>query len=151
MANAAATRRSHRAVRATIDNYRLARKTAAHEGETITCWLCNQPIDMTIVDPYDDEVFEPDHVYPGADYPELAADPDNLRDSHRGCNRERGNAMESTNVGWNSIDWEHIHEDDDEPIEQDQTEDEEPELMYAAEPRNMVVGSDGYPDLDYTW
>lgn len=75
-------------------------------GEIVTCWLCNQPIDMTIIDRLDDEFYEPDHVFPISTHPELGADPDNLRDSHRGCNRERGSEMEGLGLGWTSEDWE---------------------------------------------
>lgn len=77
-------------------------------GEVVTCWLCNQPVDMTIVDVESDEHYEPDHVFPVSTHPELAADPDNLRDSHRGCNRERGNEMEGLGLGWTSEDWEQL-------------------------------------------
>ena len=103
-------RRAHRAVRAAVDTYRERRKADAAQGETIVCWLCNQPIDMTIADPFDDGVFEVDHVYPVSTHPELADDPDNLRDSHRACNSERSNTMEAVNIGWTSMDWEALAE-----------------------------------------
>lgn len=145
--------RHTRAVRTMLDRYKAEQQQRYKDGETITCWLCNQPIDMTILDIYDDEVFEPDHVYPVAEYPDLAADPDNLRPSHRGCNRERGSETEATNLGWTSEDWEHIA-DDVEPVTVEQRQAEQ---AASAEPapspyeRVSTVDTSGYPDLDDLW
>lgn len=55
------------------------------------CWLCGQPIDYTNTDPHDDNTWEPDHFYPRSTHPQFAEDTANLRHSHRGCNRTRGN------------------------------------------------------------
>lgn len=59
--------------------------------EHAACWLCTHSIDYAITDPNDDEVWEPDHLYPRSTHPELAEDPGNLRASHRACNRVRSN------------------------------------------------------------
>lgn len=99
-------RRSHRSVRAAVEKYREQRKADARAGEQVVCWLCNQAIDMTIMDQDDDGAFQADHVYPVSTHPEMADDPGNLRDAHRGCNNERSTRMEAVNVGWNSEDWE---------------------------------------------
>lgn len=63
--------------------------------ESANCWLCTHPIDYTITDTTDDDVWEPDHFYPRSTHPQLAEDPANLRASHRGCNRVRGNKQHS--------------------------------------------------------
>lgn len=93
-------------VQAAIRKYTEERKRAAAGGATITCWLCNQPVDMTLTDPLNDGHFEVDHLYPLADYPEHAADPGNFRDSHRGCNRQRSNSTTGNHLGSTSADWE---------------------------------------------
>lgn len=69
------------------------------QADNAPCWLCGQPIDYTITDPYDDDAFEPDHYYPVSSYPQHAEDTANLRPSHRGCNRARGNDMSLANLG----------------------------------------------------
>jgi len=69
------------------------------------CWLCGQAIDYTITDIHDDGVWEPDHLYPRSTHPHLAEDPGNLRHSHRGCNRTRGNKLHVTGLGNLTRDW----------------------------------------------
>jgi len=69
------------------------------------CWLCTHPIDYGLVDTTDDRIFEPDHVYPVSLYPERAEDRENLRASHRGCNRRRGNDKTPLSIGILSRDW----------------------------------------------
>lgn len=123
-----------------------ARRHAA--GERVVCWLCNQPIDMTIVDHLDDEFYEPDHVFPVSTHPELAADPDNLRDSHRGCNRERGNDMEGLGLGWTSEDWEglaYLGEQGD-AAPSSHTE-QAARTVPAPTPSEYRTDTTGYPDL----
>lgn len=62
----------------------MARKIIANNPH---CWLCNEPIDLTITDQYDPRYGTIDHVIPfskgGND------SPSNLRPSHRGCNISR--------------------------------------------------------------
>ena len=82
-----------------LAGFKAQQEAIYHDGGAVVCWLCNQHIDMTIEDIYDDEHFEPDHVFPVSTHPELAADPDSVRPSHRGCNRERGNNMEGLGLG----------------------------------------------------
>ncbi len=64
---------------------------AQHAKDNTPCWICGQPIDYTITATDDDNAWEPDHIYPVSTHPELYDDPNNLRASHRGCNRQRGN------------------------------------------------------------
>lgn len=89
-------------VRAARDRYRI---------EQPPCWLCGQAIDYTISDTDNDGHLEVDHMFEISEYPEHAADPENARPAHRGCNRARnltpgfvGGAGEPT-----SEDWENIH------------------------------------------
>jgi len=69
------------------------------------CWLCGQPIDYTITDINDDAVWEPDHLFPRSTHPQLAEDPGNLRHSHRGCNRTRGNKTTLVGLGTLTRNW----------------------------------------------
>lgn len=55
------------------------------------CWICGQPIDYHLTDGPD--CWEPDHYLPRSTHPELAADPRNIRPSHRSCNRRRSDSM----------------------------------------------------------
>ena len=75
------------------------------------CWICHQPIDYTIVnttgagDKQDPEAWEPDHLYPRSTHPHLTMDRANLRASHLGCNRSRGNDMLEDDLGTPSRQW----------------------------------------------
>jgi 5-methylcytosine-specific restriction endonuclease McrA len=60
------------------------------EAEGLPCWICTEPIDYTIVDIFDDEVFEADHVLSRKTHPHLAEDPSNAAPSHRRCNNAKG-------------------------------------------------------------
>lgn len=102
-------------MRRVVAEYTESVKARAAAGETIMCWLCNQPIDMEIDDPYHGEHYEPDHVFPVSTHPQYADDPNNLRPSHRECNTARGTDMEATNLGWTSIDWEALADDEQQP------------------------------------
>jgi 5-methylcytosine-specific restriction endonuclease McrA len=103
MADDAKAVRASRAVRKAIADF-----TAWAMKAKPPCWLCGQAIDYTIDDPYDDGHFEPDHLYPVSTHPEHAADPANLKASHRGCNRKRSNNMKPAGLGNQSRDWENI-------------------------------------------
>lgn len=72
-------------------------------SEGAPCWICRQPIDYTITDITDDDVWEPDHVYPVSTHPDLYEDPSNLRASHRGCNRHRSNKHHAAVDGLGSL------------------------------------------------
>lgn len=72
--------------------------------ETTTCWLCAQPIDMSL--PKSDPAsFELDHVEPLSLRPELRFDPAGTRPSHRTCNRARGNRRPKPGMTHTSRDW----------------------------------------------
>jgi len=75
------------------------------EAEQAPCWLCGRPIDYSVTDIYDDAVWEPDHFYPVSTHTEHGDDPANLRASHRGCNRARGNKKAANLLGTTSRDW----------------------------------------------
>lgn len=75
------------------------------ETENAPCWLCSMPIDYTITDKDDDEVWEPDHLYPRSTHPEHAEDPANLRASHRRCNNKRGNRKPQQGLGTLTRQW----------------------------------------------
>ena len=80
---------------------------AACEQDKIPCWLCGMPIDYEA--PYNDygndDRFEQDHLYPVSTHPDLQEDPANLRPSHAGCNRERGNGDPAPALGMLSRTW----------------------------------------------
>lgn len=59
------------------------------EAAQARCWICNQDIDYTLPDGHQDS-WSPDHIYPVADYPELAEDLANIAPSHLSCNKSRG-------------------------------------------------------------
>lgn len=69
------------------------------------CWLCSMPIDYSITDPHDDEVFELDHLYPRSTHPQHAEDPANFRASHRACNNKRSNKMPVGGLGTLKRNW----------------------------------------------
>lgn len=73
------------------------------------CWICRQPIDYTIInspgDKQNTEAWEPDHLYPRSTHPHLRLDRANLRASHLGCNRARGNQMLDDDLGTLSRQW----------------------------------------------
>lgn len=72
------------------------------------CWLCRQEIDYDLdYDASNSGYFQVDHYYPISTHPALAADPNNLRPSHAGCNRERGNGvplvLDNCSRDWESL------------------------------------------------
>lgn len=79
------------------------------ERDDAPCWICHQPIDYTITNPpgekQNTEAWEPDHLYPRSTHPHLAMDRANLRPSHLGCNRARGNGMVDDDLGVLSRQW----------------------------------------------
>ena len=62
------------------------------------CWICGQPIDYTIAPSSADTSWEPDHVQPVAKRPDLELDLNNIKPSHRACNRSRGDGTNGENV-----------------------------------------------------
>lgn len=151
MSKEARQARGTRAAKAAVAAKRADAERRAAEGEVVTCWLCNQPVDMTIVDDESDEHYEPDHVFPVATHPELVADPDNLRDSHRGCNRERGSDMEGLGLGWTSEDWEGLATAGTSSSPSTRPGQPEPEPSSTEYAVHRTVDTSGYPDLDDPW
>lgn len=101
--------RGGRPVRAVI----VTRRTEARANEE-PCWLCGDPIDYSLLDSKDttnDGYPEMDHVLPVAKFPQHAADPANVKPSHRLCNGLRSDSMTASGTGQTSQDWEGLGED----------------------------------------
>ena len=62
------------------------------------CWICGQPIDYSLAPSSADSAWEPDHVQPVAKRPDLELDLNNIKASHRACNRNRGDGTNGSNV-----------------------------------------------------
>ena len=62
------------------------------------CWICGQPIDYSIAPSSADNSWEPDHVQPVAKRPDLELDLNNIKPSHRACNRSRGDGTNGENI-----------------------------------------------------
>ena len=62
------------------------------------CWICGQPIDYTLAPSSADTAWEPDHVLPVHKRPDLELDLNNIRASHRQCNRSRGDGTNGENI-----------------------------------------------------
>lgn len=62
------------------------------------CWICGQPIDYSIAPSSADNSWEPDHVQPVHMRPDLELDLNNIKASHRACNRSRGDGTNGENV-----------------------------------------------------
>ena len=70
------------------------------------CWICGQPIDYSIAPSSADNSWEPDHVQPVAKRPDLELDLNNIKASHRACNRSRGDGTNGENtIGQQSRIW----------------------------------------------
>lgn len=54
------------------------------------CGICGQPIDYMLEPSSCDLAYEPDHIATFAKHPEKELDLQNIRASHRKCNRARG-------------------------------------------------------------
>lgn len=70
----------------------------------VPCWICGQPIDYR-AEAGTPDAWEPDHVQPVADHPELAFDPGNIRPAHCSCNRSRKNTGAGEQIGVPSRIW----------------------------------------------
>lgn len=68
------------------------------------CWLCNEPIDYSLVSPHPDS-FSVDHAIPIVERPDLAEDVANFRPAHLDCNKKRGAGAAHTDIGEASEDW----------------------------------------------
>lgn len=71
-----------------------------------SCHICGQPINYFLQPSSCDDAWEPDHILPVARYPEAELDLNNIRASHRRCNRARGDGTNGeNNVGMQSRIW----------------------------------------------
>lgn len=62
------------------------------------CHICGEPIDYFVPPSSTTRAYEPDHVIPVHLRPDLELDLDNIKAAHRGCNRQRGDGTNGTNV-----------------------------------------------------
>ena len=62
------------------------------------CHICNQRIDYSLKPSSADDSWEPDHVIPVSKRPDLELDLNNVRASHKRCNRARGDGTNGENV-----------------------------------------------------
>ena len=69
------------------------------------CHICGGRIDYSIPASSAPLAWEPDHVIPYAKAPELELDLNNIRASHRECNRKRGAGYNDNDIGMRSRIW----------------------------------------------
>ena len=70
------------------------------------CWICNEPIDYSVPPSTTPDSYEPDHIIPVAKDASKELDLNNIRASHRRCNRGRGDGTNGTNtIGRRSRVW----------------------------------------------
>ena len=70
------------------------------------CWICGQPIDYSLAPSSADSAWEPDHVQPVHMRHDLELDLNNVKASHRACNRSRGDGTNGNNcIGQQSRIW----------------------------------------------
>ena len=70
------------------------------------CWICGQGIDYSVAPSSTDQSWEPDHVIPVHQRPDLELDLTNIKASHRTCNRARGDGTNGNNdLGQQSRIW----------------------------------------------
>ena len=70
------------------------------------CWICGMPIDYSVAPSSTDQSWEPDHVIPVHQNPDLELDLNNIKASHRTCNRARGDGTNGNNdLGQQSRIW----------------------------------------------
>lgn len=70
------------------------------------CHICGQPIDYSLTPSSADVSWEPDHIVPVARAPHLELDLNNIKASHRQCNRARGDGTNGENaIGMQSRIW----------------------------------------------
>ena len=62
------------------------------------CHICGQPIDYYLKPSSADTSWEPDHLIPVAQRPDLELDLLNIKASHKKCNRARGDGTNGENV-----------------------------------------------------
>lgn len=69
------------------------------------CWICHQPIDYAAAPSSTPSSYEPDHYHDVKRHPELALCPENVRPSHKSCNRSRKNRAGVNELGTPSEAW----------------------------------------------
>lgn len=69
------------------------------------CHICGQPIDYFLKPSSAPLAWEPDHIRPYSQAPELELDLLNIAPSHTRCNRQRGNGMHDNDLGMRSRIW----------------------------------------------
>lgn len=69
------------------------------------CGICGQNTIDWAGQPNAPESFELDHIKPVISFPELEADPNNVRPSHSRCNRGKGAGKELAAIGETSEAW----------------------------------------------
>lgn len=70
------------------------------------CGICGQPIDYMLEPSSCDAAYEPDHIVPFSKDKSKELDMNNIRASHRSCNRNRGTASGiDTAIGQQSRLW----------------------------------------------
>ena len=62
------------------------------------CHICGEPIDYFVQPSSTPDSYEPDHIVPVHMRPDLELDLNNIKASHRRCNRQRGDGTNGTNV-----------------------------------------------------
>ena len=69
------------------------------------CHICGEPIDYTIPASSAPLSWEPDHLRPVKNAPELELDLNNIAPSHMRCNRQRGTGSNDMALGKRSRIW----------------------------------------------
>ena len=70
------------------------------------CHICGQPIDYFVKPSSTPDSYEPDHIVPVSKRPDLELDLNNIKASHRRCNRTRGDGIRGPkDLGVQSRDW----------------------------------------------
>lgn len=69
------------------------------------CHICGGRIDYSIPASSAPHAWEPDHIVPYAQNPDLELDLCNIAASHRECNRRRGNGAHDNDLGRRSRIW----------------------------------------------
>jgi len=69
------------------------------------CWICGGAIDYSIRPSSTPDAWEPDHRFSVKTHPELAEVPDNVRPSHRRCNRAKRDKAGINELGAPSREW----------------------------------------------
>ena len=69
------------------------------------CHICGEKIDYTLEPSSAPLAWEPDHLVPFKNAPELELDLNNIAASHTRCNRQRGNGRNDGDIGQRSRIW----------------------------------------------